>query len=231
MRAKIKEREQAVELRKKGKSLKEIVREINVAKSSVSNWVRHIKLTGHQQTILDARKREVGQQTCNANSKRLQLAGLQSRKEFQKQGRLDASQEDIGHMQTCMLYWAEGGKDRHAVRIGNTDPHLLKVVVRCLKKFFDISDDRFHLCIRAYKDNGIHGDKIIQFWTRALGLSPDVASVTVRFDGDKRPRSGKRKKKHPYGVCEIGVYSTEIVQRIYGAIQEYIGFENPSWIT
>jgi hypothetical protein len=32
------------------------------------------------------------------------------------------------------------------------------------------------------------------------------------------------------GVCTVRVYSTELTQHIYGAIQEYGGFERPEWL-
>jgi len=40
-----------------------------------------------------------------------------------------------------------------------------------------------------------------------------------------------RRNKLPYGVCSIRVRrSTRIVQHIYGAIQEYAGFDEPRWL-
>jgi hypothetical protein len=40
----------------------------------------------------------------------------------------------------------------------------------------------------------------------------------------------KRTNKLPYGTSRITVHSTEIVQSIYGAIQEYGSFERPEWL-
>ena len=34
----------------------------------------------------------------------------------------------------------------------------------------------------------------------------------------------------PYGVGTLSCCSTAIVQHIYGAIQEYAGFEEPRWL-
>ena len=36
--------------------------------------------------------------------------------------------------------------------------------------------------------------------------------------------------KLPYGTCRLSVHSTAIVQHIYGAIQEYAGFDRPEWL-
>jgi hypothetical protein len=40
----------------------------------------------------------------------------------------------------------------------------------------------------------------------------------------------KRRNKLPYGTVRVCVHSTAIVQSIYGAIQEYGGFERPEWL-
>jgi hypothetical protein len=40
----------------------------------------------------------------------------------------------------------------------------------------------------------------------------------------------KRQNKLPYGTCRVSVYRTRIVQAIYGAIQEYGGFDRPEWL-
>ncbi len=40
----------------------------------------------------------------------------------------------------------------------------------------------------------------------------------------------KRRTRLPYGTVRVTVHSTHIVQSIYGAIQEYGGFERPEWL-
>jgi hypothetical protein len=40
----------------------------------------------------------------------------------------------------------------------------------------------------------------------------------------------KRRNKLPYGTVRVCVHSTEIVHSIYGAIQEYGGFDRPEWL-
>ena len=43
--------------------------------------------------------------------------------------------------------------------------------------------------------------------------------------------SGRKKDKLPYGVCTLRFAQHRIVQHIYGAIQEYAGFDEPRWLT
>jgi AcrR family transcriptional regulator len=40
----------------------------------------------------------------------------------------------------------------------------------------------------------------------------------------------KRQNRLPYGTCRIAVSCTELVQSLYGSIQEYGGFERPAWL-
>jgi transposase-like protein len=51
-----------------------------------------------------------------------------------------------------------------------------------------------------------------------------------RLAYQERGRQKKRKNKLPYGTCRISVHSTEIVQTIYGSIQEFVGFDRADWL-
>jgi hypothetical protein len=42
--------------------------------------------------------------------------------------------------------------------------------------------------------------------------------------------SGKQFNRLPYGVCALRLNDTRIIQHIYGAIQEYAGFDEPRWL-
>jgi hypothetical protein len=41
----------------------------------------------------------------------------------------------------------------------------------------------------------------------------------------------KRRNTLPHGTCRLTVHSTVIVQHLYGAIQEYGGFDRPEWLS
>jgi hypothetical protein len=40
----------------------------------------------------------------------------------------------------------------------------------------------------------------------------------------------KAREQAPSGTCRIAVHDTQLVQHIYGAIQEYAGFERGEWL-
>ena len=45
-----------------------------------------------------------------------------------------------------------------------------------------------------------------------------------------RSSRGKRVNRLPYGTCRVTLHRAAVVQSIYGAIQEYGGFERPEWL-
>jgi hypothetical protein len=129
-----------------------------------------------------------------------------------------------------MLYWAEGAKGRNQVRLANSDVHMLGFFMRFLRTYFDLDDDRFGVRLNVYTGNGLSITEIDDHWLRALHLP---RSCLRKHTLNHRPTSssGMKKRKLPYGVCFLAVYrSTAIVQHIYGAIQEYAGFEEPRWL-
>ncbi len=71
--------------------------------------------------------------------------------------------------------------------------------------------------------------EIEQFWLTALGLPSARLGKSVVNTYSKYSRK-KRKNKLPYGTCKLTVYSTRIVQTIFGSIQEYGGFDRPGWL-
>ncbi|HEX6945108.1 MAG TPA: hypothetical protein VF196_02875, partial [Casimicrobiaceae bacterium] len=67
------------------------------------------------------------------------------------------------------------------------------------------------------------------WWNDAFGLPRDCFKNHTT-DHYPTSSSGRKRNRLPYGVCAIRYSSTEIVQEIYGAIQEYAGFDEPRWL-
>ena len=45
-----------------------------------------------------------------------------------------------------------------------------------------------------------------------------------------RPEDVLRRSRFAYGTCRITVCDTEVVQNLYGAIQEYGAFDREEWL-
>ena len=128
-----------------------------------------------------------------------------------------------------MLYWAEGSKGRNDVQFVNSDPAMVQYFVSFLRTYYGVSDEAFRVDCNLFADHAERQHEIEQFWLDTLELPPSClrrSTVNVYSKYSKK----KRKGRLPYGTVRICVHSTEIVQQIYGAIQEYGGFERPEWL-
>ncbi len=97
------------------------------------------------------------------------------------------------------LYWGEGTKaDNASVRLGNSDPALLRIFISFLIKFFKIKkvDLRFHLHI--FSD--INPEEATNFWVKQLGIKKiQLYKPTITRTG----KLGTYKKKSRYGVLTL----------------------------
>ena len=129
-----------------------------------------------------------------------------------------------------MLYWAEGAKSKNTLKFANSDASMVRFFVRFLRDCFGIPDEDFLLRINVYLGNGHSVDQIHAYWLGILGL-PEECARKPTLNHFPTSSSGLRPNKLPYGVCTVGVKrSTWLVQHIFGAIQEYAGFDEPRWL-
>ena len=128
-----------------------------------------------------------------------------------------------------MLYWAEGSKARNSVKLCNSDPNMLVFFRRFLVESLDIEASQLSLRLHVYLDNGLGIEEIEQYWLDLLGL-PRSCLRKHAINPLPTSSSGRKKHKLPYGVATLTLHSTEAVQHIYGAIQEYAGFDEPRWL-
>jgi hypothetical protein len=134
------------------------------------------------------------------------------------------------HVAGCMLYWAEGAKDKNRVRFTNSEVPMVAAFVQFIRLFFDVPDERFALSLNVYTTNGLSLTQIERHWLEALDL-PRSCLRAHTLDHTPTSSSGIKHNKLPHGVALLAVLkSTPVVQHIYGAIQEYGGFEEPRWL-
>lgn len=216
-------REKARQLRLEGMSVRDIAKELSVSRGSVSVWVRDIQLTDEQKEQLKANQKQWAAQNNGAQTNR-QL-GLVRRSAFQQEGREKAKEMRPLHLAGCMLYWAEGGKIRNRLYFANSDPNMHLLFMRFLREEMGVSREEITIYIHCHTSDPDAIRQLEDYWVNLLGLSRSNLRKTYTKKGSKIKRSILE-----HGVCGVGVHSTKIVQHIYGAIQEYGGFENPEWL-
>jgi AcrR family transcriptional regulator len=214
----------ARQLRSEGRSVGEIAAMLGVAKSSVSYWVRDITLTDAQVERLLENKRNNKGRLRGAHRNREKFRQL--RLTYQEAGRAAARQGRLLHMAGCMLYWAEGSKDRNTLYFVNSDAHMLQMFMRFLREELCVPEESITIRIHCHSEDPLRQKQVENYWLATLGLPEASLRKTLYKKGSEIVHNVLAN-----GVCAIRVNSsTKYVQHIYGAIQEYGGFDNPDWL-
>jgi Homeodomain-like domain len=225
---KTRERDRARQLRsERGYSIKQIAALLNVSTSSVSLWVRDIELTADQHEALRQRSALYDGQLVGravASSRR-----RAERRAYQEHGRALARRGDVRHAMGCMLYWAEGTKNRNQIRFSNSDPEMVRTFVSFLRTYFPLGDEDIRLTCHLFADHVDRQREIENFWLKVAqlprsSLCQSIVNVYSKYS------LKKRRNKLPFGTCRVVVSRTSVAQSIYGAIQEYAGFDRPAWL-
>jgi len=104
------------------------------------------------------------------------------------------------------LYWGEGNKTtKHAIRVTNSDPGVIKQFVRYLKIICQAKEEKMCFYLQTFKDN----DLIVarEYWGRMLDIKPESIKTTKPI-----PSMGKGtyKKICKYGVMTVGFFNTHL---------------------
>lgn len=151
------------------------------------------------------------------------------RRDAQEEGRALARRGDRLHAAGCMLYWAEGARNRNALHFSNSDPKMARFFIRFLRECLGVHDARIRVWCNLFADHAERQREIEDFWLDVLHL-PRSCLQKSTVNVYSKYSSKKRKNRLPYGTCRITVHDTRIVQSIYGSIQEYAGFDRPGWL-
>lgn len=160
----IKTKEKALKLRKRGYSIKEIAKKLNIAQSTSSLWVRDIELNKKAQSRL-LKRNLMG---CYKTSLRWKKKRIEEEKVYSLKAlsTVNKVKKDLYHsrMYCSLLYWCEGGKGyRESVRFINSDPILIKVFIKLFRESFDLDESKFRIMMHLH---GYHNErKQKEFWS------------------------------------------------------------------
>lgn len=192
----------AIQMRRRGASLRDVATRLGIAKSTLSHWFRHITLSSYHKKLLQ---------------KRHEVALVKARKEAikwhntQKARRLERAQEDasallsnidmkdtsIVELALALLYLGEGMKKSISTAMGNSDPLILRFFVSALEHLYDVprTDMKCEIHIRADQDP----NEIIRYWSKTLHIP---AANFSKPSIDKRT-AGRPTYLHYKGVCVV----------------------------
>ena len=216
---KYKERLLAISLRKKGLSYKEILKKIEVSKSTLSIWLREVELTTEQKNRLlgkmDKMRYELAKSKVADRKKRTEEIITTAKKE------VAALNNDSLFFVGLALYWAEGAKNPvESVKFANSDEKMILLMMKWLRKICKIPEKKLKIHIHMHT---LHCRKdIIEYWSK-------ITQVPLRqfYKPYIKPTSlGQRKNILYNGTCSIIIHDKNLFRKIMGwklGLQEHFG--------
>jgi len=209
------EKQKALELRKEGESIKFIAKKLGVAKSSVSFWVRDIKLTIKQKMKLtekgfsiEAIERRRENRLVNENMKRIAI--IDKAKKIIK----NISKKELLIIGS-MLYLGEGGKTKRMVRLSNSDPDVIKIIMEFFRKICNVPENKFRGYIHIHSHLDIK--KAEKYWSNISQIP--ISRFYKTYSKPSIAGLGK-KDSTPNGTFEIYVNDTKLFLTIMGWIEK-----------
>lgn len=202
----------AILLRRKGKSIKNIRDILGIPLATLSGWLRHVQLTDRQKSILKknhekalvrARKYAVNWHK-QQKVERLKLAESEASKSLSK----IKSNEQIIELALALLYLGEGFKKTGGTGMGNSDPLILKFFLGIMRNIYniDINKIRLYLHLRADQDPGL----MRKYWSKELQVPIErFGKVSI----DQRTTK-KETYSHYKGVCIIHCANVAIQRKL-----------------
>lgn len=196
MKALVNLRSRAEELRKQGLTYQEILRQLPVAKSSLSLWLADFPLTKAEKHLLKKRKDSnislgrIRAATSNRQNKidKDKIFFLEAKTTFEKYKNHPLFHTGIA------LYWAEGAKRNDSFLFVNSDDEMILMMLLWLEKFTEYS--RSDIGYRLYIHQPFARDNWELWWQKRLGASAIQFKKTVL-----KPTNLGIKKRPDYKGC------------------------------
>ena len=201
--SKSKEKKKAIALRKRGYSYSEILKEVPVYKSTLSIWLRSVGLAKKQkQRLTEKRLKAALKGGIARHNQRIIITKWiksKARKEIK-----NISDRELWLIGTA-LYWAEGAKQKETnpsqkVRFSNSDPLMLKLYLKWLKKICKIPKNDIHFEIYIHETANTEEAK--RYWSKVFNISINKLQK-VRLKKNKIRTKRKNIGKGYHGLVDI----------------------------
>lgn len=215
----------AIQLRQNGLTYSEILKKVPVAKSTLSLWLRSVKLAERQEQKLTEKKRlSALRGSAERKRERVERELKIKRKSFLEIEKLSDRENFLCGV---MLYWAEGCKQKETnvsvgVEFSNSDPNMLRFFIYWLRKYLNIPNQDITLEIYIHENFKKEKNVFIEYWSRELNL-PINKFDKIYFKKSIVKTQRKNTGKSYHGQINVGVKrSTDLNRKITGWIDGFI---------
>lgn len=218
------EKKKAIQLRKEGKTYSEILAEIPIAKSTLSEWLKSVQLAKPQKQRITKKRKEsalrgarIRHETRVSEVRALEHSGIAEIGSI--------SNRELWLIGTA-LYWAEGSKQYdHSPSMGvifnNSDSRMAKVFLKWLAQMnVPASATCFELYVHETRKSEVFAFKC--WWAKELGISARQLDRVYFKKGN--PKTNRKNIADLYhGLIRIKVNSSTVLNRkingwVYGIV-------------
>lgn len=183
-------------LEKRGYSYNDILKEVAVAKSTLSGWLKGLPLTKEEKNYLKKRVNK------NISRGRIKAAAANRKNRLIREKQyVDEAREEFYRKKNnplfligLSLYWAEGAKRSSSLQFMNSDPEMIKVFVNWLEQIEGL--DRQNLYYRLFIHKPYAHENCEEFWADYLKVPVEKFKKTVY-----KPTGLLIKKRPDYKGC------------------------------
>lgn len=126
------------------------------------------------------------------------------------------------------IYWGEGNKrNKHSVRLGNTDPGLVTAFIRFLIDICGIRPEKLRFGLQIFSD--MDPEEAIAFWTEHTGYSREQFHKTTIVTPARSIGTYREKTKH--GVLTVHFHNYKLRDIIVSLCRDSsVGRAHPWWV-
>ncbi len=216
----IPKKEKAVALRKEGKTYSEILKEVSVAKSTLSEWFRDVKLSKPQIQKITLKKLQAAKRGGEAKHAQ-RLLRTQIIRDEALQDIKSISKRELWLI-GIVLYWAEGTKEKDfrpgtSLTFNNSDPRMIKIYIMWLLKSCDVPKERIQCDIYIHQNSKNNVEEAKRHWSIVTGFQIEKFQK-VYFKTNKIKTTNRRNTGTLYyGLLRVKVSaSSTLLRRVAG---------------
>lgn len=209
-----------IDLRFKGKSYGEIKNLLGIPKSTLSSWLKELKLPPSIKKILIEKGRVPQERLMNFNRRRTQTIKIENQRVRQ------VATDEIKPLSKyellligASLYWAEGYNRQDKVpspyiSFGNSNPNMVALFLRFLREVLRIPEEKLRPTVQIH--HNIKIESVIKFWVKITDIPKERFLIThqrSRASKGRRPRNSL-----PYGTLKLNVSGRQNFFKVKGWI-------------
>ena len=214
-----KDKNLAINLRKKGKSYNEIARILKIPKSTLSYWLRDVKMSpGIEAKLWSETRKKWAENITKFNKKQSEIAKRRA-EEYQK-----IAVKDIGNFSKrellligTALYWAEGSKkSRWTLQFSNSDPLMIKLMMKFFQKICNTPREKIKAMVQIHSN--VTSEEAINYWSK---ISKIPKTQFTKCYSRLTPSSKQKRPFNtlPYGTFRITICDIQTTNKVKGWIR------------